>query len=635
MPKLPALNNEGPSLSEKKILIVEAEQIIGEYVADYLAAADSECRVIPAYSVPEALRILDSHDLDLVFVDHQGAVGIDGLKLLQGIRKMDTAIRVVLGAEDHLEEDRIPALANGGSSFLVKPFSHEKLAELLFNMLQPQQGFTGRVVTVRLEDVIQMCCYRKDSTLLTVFNSQNEGRIYIHDGGIVHAECDSIEGVEAFYEIIGWDGGEFLSQIVLQVPPQTVFIDWQSLLMEGMRQKDEIRHALAPPPSAGDLKAGGRTFVSHGLPEPVPGASEESVKEIMIVDDSRFIRKIVQEIVESDSSLHVAGYATNGQEALARIDELKPDLILLDWDMPVMKGSTTLMHIMIRSPCPVVILSGFVGGVGANPFDLLCLGGVDFLRKPQNNWRMDGRADDLVRRVKEACRIKFERIRRVRIPPQIKQTKEVDAAFTAPKFLVVMISSTGGCADLIRFLPLLPENISATMVVLHDMQTEAIGAFVDYLDRRSQLKIQALEPGAPLASGICYIHPAADPVELRREGEIITAKALSDPPVLPAPDHFLVSASKAMGRNVLACLLSGGEDWGTEGLIAVKKTQGITLVQDPLNSADPRMAAKALLAGIVDFKCSADNLAETIKNLIRAAAKANGTRSRQESFHER
>jgi len=622
-------------LSEKKILIVEAEQIIGEYVADYFATADSECRVIPAYSVTEALRILGTNDLDLVFVDHQGAAGIDGLKLLQGIRKMDKAVRVVLGAEDHLEQDRIPALANGGSSFLVKPFSHEKLAELLFNMLQPQQGFTGRVVKLRLEDVIQMCCYRKDSTLLTVFNSQNEGRIYIHDGGIVHAECDSIEGVEAFYEIIGWDGGEFLSQIVLQVPAQTVFIDWQSLLMEGMRQKDEIRHALAPPPSDGGSQAGGRAFVSRGLPEPVPGTGQEGVKQIMVVDDSRFIRKIVQEIVESDSSLHVAGYATNGQEALARIDELKPDLILLDWDMPVMKGSSTLMHIMIRSPCPVVILSGFVGGVGANPFDLLCLGGVDFLRKPQNNWRMDGRADDLVRRVKEACRIKFERIRRVRIPPQIKQTKAVDATFSAPKFLAAMVSSTGGCADLIRFLPLLPENISATMVVLHDMQTEAIGAFVDYLDRRSQLKIQTLEPGTPLASGICYIHPAADPIELRQEGEIISAKTLSGHPALPAPDHFLVSASEAMGRNVLAGLLSGGEDWGTEGLMAVKKAQGITLVQDPLNSADPRMAARALRAGIVDFKCSADNLAETIKNLIRAAAKANGARSRQESFHER
>ena len=231
-----------------------------------------------------------------------------------------------------------------------------------------------------------------------------KGTIYVHNGGIVHSRCGSVIGVDAFYEILEWEYGEFLSQVIFDVPEQTIFLDWQSLLMEGIRQKDEIRHALSPVP---DPKTDNGT---HAL-RPCSGIrsrelnrhpAEAPARRIMIVDDSRFIRKIVQEIIESDSALSVAGYATNGQDALAKIEEIKPDLILLDWDMPVMKGSTALMHIMIKTPCPVIILSSFAGGVGANPIDLLCLGGVDFLRKPQNNWRLDGRADDLVRRVKEA-----------------------------------------------------------------------------------------------------------------------------------------------------------------------------------------------------------------------------------------
>ena len=159
--------------------------------------------------------------------------------------------------------------------------------------------------------------------------------------------------------------------------------------MEGIRQRDEIRHALEPfPQLAGEPvklehPGNGKALPAVHAQAQAVSAQAESAKRIMIVDDSRFIRKIVQELLQSDPGLLVAGYATNGQEALEKIDELRPDLILLDWDMPVMKGSTALMHIMIRSPCPVVILSGFVGGVGANPFDLLCLGGVDFLRKPQ------------------------------------------------------------------------------------------------------------------------------------------------------------------------------------------------------------------------------------------------------------
>jgi two-component system chemotaxis response regulator CheB len=171
--------------------------------------------------------------------------------------------------------------------------------------------------------------------------------------------------VEAFYEMLGWEAGEFLSQVVFTFPADP-FMDWQSLLMEGIRQRRD-------PPCTRSLSSDGRRPVKLEHPNgkalpPVPAqaqavsAQAESAKRIMIVDDSRFIRKIVQELLQSDPGLLVAGYATNGQEALEKIDELRPDLILLDWDMPVMKGSTALMHIMIRSPCPVVILSGLSVG---------------------------------------------------------------------------------------------------------------------------------------------------------------------------------------------------------------------------------------------------------------------------------
>ena len=91
-------------------------------------------------------------------------------------------------------------------------------------------------------------CYRNESTLIRVFSEGSRGSIYVHDGGIAHAECGSITGVEAFYEMLGWEAGEFLSQVVFTVPEQTLFMDWQSLLMEGIRQRDEIRHALEPFP---------------------------------------------------------------------------------------------------------------------------------------------------------------------------------------------------------------------------------------------------------------------------------------------------------------------------------------------------------------------------------------------------
>jgi two-component system chemotaxis response regulator CheB len=604
-------------LQERRVLVVESEKILADILEEYFARFDARFIVLSANSVPAAIKVVRNFPIDLVISDHDGPGKFDGLELLDKVSEMEAPVQVVLTAVSHLESDRTKALSKGCGNFLTKPYPYDKLCELLYNMLQPQQGFIGRLVGMRLEDVIQMFCYRKDSTMLTVFHEGAWGSIYVHDGGIVHAECDSIVGVEAFYEILGWDHGEFLSQVVLTVPDQTVFMDWQGLLMEGMRQKDEIRHALEPVPAVssqviaapGNGKALGVTDESEVAPE--------SVKRIMVVDDSRFIRKIVQEILQSDPGVSVAGYATNGQEALAKIDELKPDLILLDWDMPVMKGSTTLMHIMIRSPCPVVILSGFVGGVGANPFDLLCHGGVDFLRKPQNNWRMDGRADDLVRRIKEACGIKFDRIRRVKIPVLMTQEAKRQKEFVPSSFLSVLGASTGGCADLIRIIPALPEELASGVVVLHDMQQEAIGAFIDYLDRRSRIQVSPLESGSPLANGVCYVHPATVPLELAREGDRMVFKIVSNIPRSSSLDHFLVSAAKLMGRNMLAALLSGGSDRGVVGLTAVKQVDGITMVQDPGSSVDPRMAVAALQEGIVDYTCSADTLVETFLKLIR------------------
>lgn len=610
-------------MSDRRILIVEHEKILHKFVEAYFSELGPRYVVASADSVSGANEMLKRSPVDLVVLDHQGPGKLDGLELLREIRRTALPVQVVLVADKGSEGDGITALAMGCANFLVKPFSYETMAELIFSMLQAQQGFKGRVVGTRLEDVIQMFCYRKESTLLRVFSDGSRGSIYVHDGGIAHAECGSITGVEAFYEMLGWEAGEFLSQVVFTVPEQTLFMDWQSLLMEGIRQRDEIRHALEPfPQPAGEpikVQDTGNGKARPQLPAQgqVLSTQAEATKRIMIVDDSRFIRKIVQELLQSDPGLLVAGYATNGQEALEKIDELKPDLILLDWDMPVMKGSTTLMHIMIRSPCPVVVLSGFVGGVGANPFDLLCLGGVDFLRKPQNNWRVDGRADDLVNRIKEACGIKFHRIRRVKVPPPVKQSPGSSEEFVPSNFLSVFASSTGGCTDLIRIIPFLPKELPTSIVVIHDMQQEAIGAFVDYLDRRSRLEVRSAESGATLVDGVCYLHPATVPLDLIEKDGRFILKTASDVSSTDTLDRFLLSASKVMRENLVAVLLSGGPSRGMAGLRAVKRSRGKTMVQDPVSSVDPRMAEAALLEGIIDQKCPADSLAETFQKLIK------------------
>lgn len=518
-------------------------------------------------------------------------------------------------ADRGMENQRFEALSLGCDSFLTRPFSVEKLCEFVAKMLRPDHGFSGRLVGMRLEDVIQMLCYRRDSTLVSIAKNGTRGSIYIHNGEIVHAEVGALSGVEAFYEIMSWPDGEFHSQMVLALPQQTIFMDWQSLLIEGLRDRDEIRHALGPAPLATSFgeplqQPGSETFTDQRDQSPVQ-------KRIMIVDDSRFIRKIVHEIVQGDPELTVVGYASNGQEALAKIDELKPDLILLDWDMPVMKGSTALMHIMIKSPCPVVILSGFVGGVGANPFDLICLGAADFMRKPQSNWRRDGRAEDMIMRIKKACQIKLERVRRVRIPAIITETASKGRSPQPSRSLIVLISSTGGSADLMRIIPELPDTISAAVVCLHNMQREALEPLAEYLNARSSVGVGAPQPGTVLTDGVCYLHPSAIPMELQRRGTQFVFALPSRTSSRDPSDRFLISASACLRDRLVAAILSGDHGQGLAGLRAVKQAGGMVLAQDPAWSLDPRFAEAALKAGLVDQTHQAGQMAGTLQTLIK------------------
>lgn len=607
-------------MTERTILIVDSKKVLFETVRDYFARSNLLCTVLWSGSEADALQTVLKTDVNIIYADHGSPGAVDGLEIIRAIRQEQLPIRVILGVEPVLESGRTEALSAGCDHYLMKPFSVDKFCKLLVNMLQPNQGFRGRIIGMRLEDVIQMFCYGKDSILLTVLSGKDEGRIYIDDGEVIHAEWRDLAGVDAFYEIVGWKDGRFLSQVTLTVPERSVYMDWQTLLMEGLRERDEIRHALGPEDTGTMTRQ--VSISGDGGRGAVPTASTriepDGLKRIMIVDDSRLIRKIVQEILEDDPGVRVVGYATNGLEALAKLDEIVPDLILLDWDMPVMKGSTALMHIMIRSPGPVVILSGFLGGVGANPFDLICLGAADFMRKPQSKWRTDGRADDLIRRIKRASEIRFDRIRRVRIPPIVPGKETARPVGGLPcRFLTVIGSSIGACADLIRTIPALPEDLPSAVVCLHDMQKDAIAAFVDYLNHRSKIIVRAVTSGDPLEDGVCYIHPAGVPLELAGSGEAPSLRVTSGIPFSRALDHFLTSATKLLRRNVMAALLSGGPDIEVEGLRTVKKADGITVVQDPTTCVDPRLAEAALQEGIVDHRCPAEKMAETLAKLIR------------------
>lgn len=603
-------------MATRTVLVVETRPIISTALQDHFLSRNLAYSVTSLPSAEEAALFAREGAADIVICEHRGPGPFDGLELLRLLPRPAVPVKVILCAAPSSAGDMAEALELGCQMFFVAPAPLTRFCEMIQQMLQAERGFSGNLLGVRLEDFLEMLCFRKETTHVYVSTGEVQGNIYVYDGAIVHAECGKIVGLDAIYELLGAEGGEFYSQIVFDAPRRTIFSDWQSILMEGVRQKDEVRHALGPDPVQKSLPP---------TPDPFPGDKVGQAPKvvprrevrILVVDDSRLIRKIVNEILQGDPDITVAGYAANGAEALASMDEVKPDLILLDWDMPVMTGGTALMHIMVRSPCPVVILSGFDGGEGATPFDLLCLGAVDFMRKPQSRWRTDGRADDLIRRVKQAADIRLDRIRRIKAPAKRSDRKPVPAGSTVPAGLIsVLVSGVGGGGDLIRIVTSLPADLGCAVLVLHDMQPEAVTAFVDYLNRRSAIEVRPTGNRVELVQGVCFMHPALVPLDLLAHDRGFVIETAGGPLQDEGPDSFLERASAVAGKRLLAGLLSGAGETGARGLSVVRRRGGVTIAQAPERSAAPGMAQAALASGAVDHCVDSEGFPKFFCDLV-------------------
>ena len=209
---------------------------------------------------------------------------------------------------------------------------------------QDSSGFAGTLRNIQITDIIQMCCLAGASLCIRVTQDSDQGTIYIEDGEIVHAECGTLSGIEAFFTILGWPSGQFETMESPPTSQPTIKEPCQFLLMEAARQADERVLDVA----------------DKVAEEEEPGFSEAKKLRVLIVDDSPIMSKILTSMLTADPTIDVVGTAKNGEQALKKMKDLAPDLITMDVNMPVMDGSTALKHIMINSPCPVLIMSNLL-----------------------------------------------------------------------------------------------------------------------------------------------------------------------------------------------------------------------------------------------------------------------------------
>lgn len=314
---------------------------------------------------------------------------------------------------------------------------------------------------------------------------------------------------------------------------------------------------------------------------------------VLVVDDSIFMRRAIERMVNRMEGFVVVGTAKDGVEGVQRVLELRPDIVTMDVEMPRLDGVRAVQEIMRAIPTPVVMLSTLTAAGAETTIRALEAGAVDCVAKPS------GMSHELIgveQRLHEALR-RARSIRALRRPASLARPlpakKTRPAASRLAARVIVIGASTGGPPALTEVIPALPATLPAAVIVVQHMPAGFTGALARRLDAIAQLPVKEAEDGDLVANGQVLVAPGDRHLAI---GDDRRVKLTETPPVhgvRPAIDVTLESAARVYGPRAVAVILTGMGRDGAEGAAEVERAGGRVFVQDEATSAIygmPRMA---------------------------------------------
>lgn len=386
---------------------------------------------------------------------------------------------------------------------------------------------------------------------------------------------------------------------------------------------------------------------------------------VLVVDDSGFFRRRVCELLETDPRLQAIGTASNGREAVEKTLSLKPDVITMDYEMPVMDGISAVREIMAKQPTPVLMFSSLTHEGARVTLDALEAGAVDYL--PKN-------FEDISRNIEKMARVLCERLLTVaksgvgqtktrsiktastlRPIPEVKSAKpetkrlslaeriaarredakksqqqlQVERAAAkaslapAPKpkpqprhFSLLMIgTSTGGPMALQTVLTKLPANFPAPIVLIQHMPSTFTGAFAERLNSLCKIEVREAKDGDQLKPGLALLAPGGKQmmIDKRGGGSVRILDGDERLNYKPSVDITFGSGAKVYPGKVLGVILTGMGSDGKEGARMLKETGSVVWSQDEVSSVIYGMPMAIAKAGLAD---EIINLADISDKLI-------------------
>ena len=333
---------------------------------------------------------------------------------------------------------------------------------------------------------------------------------------------------------------------------------------------------------------------------------------VLVVDDSALMRKLIPAILARDPSIEVVGTAMDGAFALKKIEELRPDVVTLDLEMPRMDGMETLRLIMQRAPLPVILFSTHSKEGAYSTFKALAIGAIDFVAKPKDAaaGHLDDIADQLIEKIKVA-----KRAGRAKPPAPVivdaPAQKKASRATLPPNRIIAIGISTGGPNALQFLLSQIPAEFPASILVVQHMPEGFTEMFARRLDECCAVDVQEAKSGDLLVASRVLICPGNRHIMVRRMPRGDMAVLSDGPPVnghRPSADVLFHSVAQEFGLTAVGVIMTGmGED-GAEGLGAIKSAGGMTLAQSEDSCVVSGMPHAAIQKGHVTKVVPLDGL---------------------------
>jgi two-component system, chemotaxis family, protein-glutamate methylesterase/glutaminase len=340
---------------------------------------------------------------------------------------------------------------------------------------------------------------------------------------------------------------------------------------------------------------------------------------VLVVDDSALMRKLIPAILARDSSIEVVGTAMDGAFALKKIEELQPDVVTLDLEMPRMDGMETLRMIMKSAPLPVILFSTHSKEGGYATFKALALGAVDFLAKPKDAaaGHLEEIADQLIAKIKVAKRAVGKKLPPAAVVENPAAPKKGTRASLPPRRVIAIGISTGGPNALQFVLSQIPADFLSTILVVQHMPEGFTEMFAKRLDECCALEVHEARSGDLLLAGRVLICPGNRHMMVRRmpRGDMVI---LSDgPPVnghRPSADVLFHSVAQEFALIAVGVLMTGMGDDGAQGLGAIKAAGGMTIAQSEDTCVVSGMPRAAIQKGYANKIIPLDGMGSFLVN---------------------